>query len=83
MEKTEILHKVEEVFRDVLDNEEITLAEITTANDIDEWDSLTHVELVRAVEKAFVIRFTSAEILAWKNVGEMVESVARHKGYVA
>ncbi len=79
MEKKEILHKVEEVFRDVLDNEEITLAEITTANDIDEWDSLTHVELVRAVEKAFGIRFTSAEILSWKNVGEMVESVARYK----
>ena len=79
MEKKEILHRVEEVFRDVLDNEEITLAEITTANDIDEWDSLTHVELVRAVEKAFGIRFTSAEILSWKNVGEMVESVARYK----
>ena len=79
MEKKEILHRVEEVFRDVLDNEEIILAEITTANDIDEWDSLTHVELVRAVEKAFGIRFTSAEILSWKNVGEMVESVARYK----
>ena len=79
MEKKEILHRVEEVFRDVLDNEEITLAEITTANDIDEWDSLTHVELVRAVEKAFGIRFTSAEILSWKNVGELVESVARYK----
>ena len=51
----------------------------TTANDIEDWDSLTHVELVRAVEKAFGIRFTSAEILTWKNVGEMVESVARHK----
>lgn len=79
MESKEILHKVEEVFRDVLDNEEITLAETTTANDIEEWDSLTHVELVRAVEKAFGIRFTSAEILSWKNVGEMVESVARYK----
>ena len=79
MENKEILHKVEEVFRDVLDNEEINLAETTTANDIDEWDSLTHVELVRAVEKAFGIRFTSAEILSWKNVGEMVDSVAKHK----
>lgn len=79
MDNKEILHKVEEVFRDVLDNEEITLAETTTANDIEEWDSLTHVELVRAVEKAFGIRFTSAEILSWKNVGEMVESVARYK----
>ena len=79
MEKTEILHRVEEVFRDVLDNDEITLAEATTANDIEDWDSLTHVELVRAVEKAFGIRFTSVEILTWKNVGEMVESVAKHK----
>ena len=79
MEKTEILHRVEEVFRDVLDNDEITLAEATTANDIEDWDSLTHVELVRAVEKAFGVRFTSAEILSWKNVGEMVESVAKHK----
>lgn len=79
MDNTEILRKVEEVFRDVLDDDEITLAATTSANDIEEWDSLTHVELVRAVEKAFGIRFTSAEILAWKNVGEMVESVARHK----
>ena len=79
MDNKEILHKVEEVFRDVLDNDEITLAEATTANDIDEWDSLTHVELVRAVEKAFGIRFTSAEILSWKNVGEMVASVAKRK----
>lgn len=83
MDNTEILHKVEAVFRDVLDDEEITLVTTTTANDIEDWDSLTHVELVRAVEKAFDIRFTSVEILAWKNVGEMVESVARHKGYVA
>lgn len=79
MESKEILHKVEEVFRDVLDNDEITIVEATTANDIEEWDSLTHVELVRAVEKAFGIRFTSAEILSWKNVGEMVASVARYK----
>lgn len=79
MEKTEILHRVEEVFRDVLDNDEITLAEATTANDIEDWDSLSHVELVRAVEKAFGVRFTSAEILSWKNVGEMVDSVARYK----
>ena len=79
MDNTQILHKVEEVFRDVLDDDEITLAATTSANDIEEWDSLTHVELVRAVEKAFGIRFTSAEILAWKNVGEMVESVTRHK----
>ena len=53
MDNTEILHKVEEVFRDVLDDEEITLTATTTANDIEDWDSLSHVELVRAVEKAF------------------------------
>ena len=77
MENKEILHKVEEVFRDVLDNEEITLAEITTANDIDEWDSLTHVELVRAVEKAFGIKFTSREILSWDNIGDLVDCISK------
>ena len=73
-----ILHQVEEIFRDVLDNKDITLAPDTTANDIEEWDSLTHVELIVAVEKHFHVKFTSAEILSWRNVGEMVGSITKH-----
>ena len=75
MEKSEILTKVTEIFRDVLDNEDIALTDTTTANDIEEWDSLSHIQLIVAIEKEFKIKFTSAEILSWKNVGELVENI--------
>jgi acyl carrier protein len=76
MDKTEILKRVNAVFVDVLDNEKIVLTEATTANDVEEWDSLNHIQLVVAVEKKFGIRFSSREIQGWKNVGEMVDSIS-------
>lgn len=76
MERNEILQKVNEVFIDNLDNESIVLTENTTADDIEEWDSLTHVQLVVAVEKKFKIRFIAKEIQSWKNVGEMINSIS-------
>lgn len=75
MEKNEILAKVQTIFRDVLDNEEIILTDETTANDIEEWDSLSHIQLIVAIEKAFGVKFTSLEIMKWKNVGEMLDSI--------
>lgn len=58
-----------------MDNEDIVLTETTTANDIDEWDSLTQVQLVVAIEKTLGIKFTSAEITSWPNVGAMVDCI--------
>lgn len=75
MERTEIFNKLNEIFRDVLDNEDIELADATTAADIEEWDSLSHIQLIVAIEKAFGVKFTSLEIMKWKNVGEMVDSL--------
>lgn len=76
MEKNEILAEVQDIFRDVLDNEDIVLKADTVADDVEEWDSLTHIQLVVAVEKHFKIKFTSKEILSWKNVGEMIDCIA-------
>lgn len=75
MERNEIYDKLNEIFRDILDNDEIELQDETTANDIEEWTSLTHIQLIVEIEKAFNLRFTSEEILEWKNVGEMVDSI--------
>ena len=76
MEKNQILAEVEEIFRDVLDNEEIELQDATTADDVEEWDSLTHIQLIVAIEKHFKIKFTSKEILSWQNVGQMIDCIA-------
>jgi len=75
MDKFEILLEVQNIMRDVLDESTIVLTESTTADDVEEWDSLTHIQLVVAIEKKFKIKFTSKEILSWKNVGEMVDSI--------
>lgn len=76
MKRNEIIAKVQEVFQDVLDDEEIVLTDATTAEDIEEWDSLSHVQLVVAIEKELGIKFTSKEIMSWQNVGDMVNCIA-------
>ena len=75
MERSEIFKKVNEIFCDELDNEDIVLNDDTTADDVEEWDSLSHVQLIVAIEKAFGIKFTSNEILSWSNVGQLVDSL--------
>jgi acyl carrier protein len=75
MERHDKLKQINNIFIDILDNEDILIDETTTANDVDEWDSLTHIQLVVAIEKKFQIRFTSREIQSWKNVGEMIDCI--------
>jgi len=76
MEQNEILANVQDIFRDVLDDDGIVLTPETTANDVDDWDSLSHIQLIVAIEKKFKIKFTSKEILSWSNVAEMIECIA-------
>lgn len=77
MERIEIFEKLNEILVDVLDLDEVELTDATTADDIEEWDSLSHVQLVVAIEKAFGVKFTALEIMKWKNVGELVDSIAQ------
>ena len=75
MENNDVLLMVQEIFRDILDNEEIILSNETNADQVEEWDSLTHIQLIVAIEKKFKIKFTSKEILSWNNVGEMLNAI--------
>lgn len=77
MEKNEILAKLQDIFRDVFDNEDIEITVDTVAEDIEEWDSLAHVQLVKELEKVFSIKLTSTEILSWDNVGEMADAIKK------
>ena len=70
-----IIEKINNIFRDVLQNEEINIKYETTANDVDEWDSLSHILLVLEIENNFKIKFTAKEIQDFKNVGDMCEGI--------
>ena len=63
------------VFRQVFDNPEITLTPETTADDVEGWDSLSHVNLIMAVENKFNIRFKQKEVLNFKNVGDLARCI--------
>jgi acyl carrier protein len=63
-------------FRKAFDDDEIVVAPETTANDIEKWDSLSHINLVYVIEKHFRVKFSNAEILKWKNVGQMADSIS-------
>lgn len=77
MDKTEIISKLQDVFRDVLDNENINLFYETSADDIEEWDSLSHIQLIVSIEKAFSVKFSSRELLSWDTVGDMIDCISR------
>ena len=73
MEREELLSKFNVIFEEVIDEGPVSLTNETTAEDVDGWDSLTQIQLIVAIEKAFDIKFTSEEIVSWKNVGEMLD----------
>ena len=76
MTRDEIYAKLNEVFQDVFDDEDITVNDDTTAEDIEDWDSLEHINLIVAVERAFGIKFSMGETTSLKNVGAMVDIIA-------
>lgn len=75
MERAEVFNKLNDIFEDVLDLEGVELTDASSADDYDEWDSLANIQLVIAIQKAFNVKFNSAEILTWNNVGDMVNCI--------
>ena len=75
MKREEIFKKVSIVFQEVLEDDNLVISEDQGAEDIDEWDSLTHIMLIVETEKAFQLKFLSSEISNWKNIGEMIDAI--------
>ena len=75
MERKEIFEKLTVIFREVMDNNDIVLEETTTAEDIEEWDSLAHVQLIEKIEGVFGLKFSAKEMMSWEDVGEFVDSI--------
>lgn len=75
MDREEIYERLNEVFRDVFDDEEIVVTDETTAADVEGWDSLMHITLIEAVEDEFDISFDMKTVVKMKNVGEMVDYI--------
>ena len=75
MEREEIFKKINEIFADVFDDDSIVVTEETSAKDIEDWDSLTHITLISAVEEAFDIKFAMKDVIGMQNVGEMVDII--------
>lgn len=77
MTREEIFTSLDEVFQDEFDDDTLHVSDSTTADDIEDWDSLEHINLVVAVERKFGIKFTMGEVTGMKNVGEMVDIILK------
>ena len=77
MDGREIFARLNKVFQEVFDDPSIRLTPQTTADDIEDWDSLEHITLISAVEREFRMKFKMGEISSMRNVGEMAQIIAQ------
>ncbi len=74
-----VIEKLLPIFQNVFDDDELIITNLTTAKDINGWDSLAHIRLIVAIEKSFQLRFSANEISKLENVGEMVDLIMLKK----
>lgn len=75
MSREEVFARLTSVFRDVFDDESIVLEETTTSDDIEDWDSFEHINLIVAIEDEFSFKIPMGKTVTLKNVGEMVDLI--------
>jgi acyl carrier protein len=73
--REEVILKLTEIFRDVLDHPDLVLTNDLTADQVDGWDSLSHIDLLVAIERKFKIKFATREVTSLKNVGALIDLV--------
>lgn len=77
MSRKKVFSKVQDIFRDIFDDGDLVINEDTNSDDVEDWDSLSHISLVSAVEKEFNIKFALGELMALKDVGAMVDLIVK------
>ncbi|MAI19612.1 MAG: acyl carrier protein [Rhodospirillaceae bacterium] len=75
MTDSEIFSRLTDIFHDVFDNDDIELTPDMTAEDVEEWDSLSHIRLIVAAEREFGVSFSSSEVANLENVGQFVDLI--------
>ncbi len=73
MTREEVFNGVQEIFRDIFDENDLVINDTTSSETIEDWDSLNHINLVSAIEKEFKIKFALGELITLKDVGAMVD----------
>ncbi len=73
MTREEVFNSVQDIFRDIFDEDDMVIEDKTSSDDIEDWDSLNHINLVSAIEKEFRIRFALGELMSLKDVGAMID----------
>jgi len=77
MDETAILDRLVAVFRETLDDPELELNRETTAEDVEDWDSVSNIQLMVSVERSFGLKLRTGEIAGLRNVGELADVIAR------
>jgi len=77
---SDIVERMQAVFRDVFDDEGLVLQDELTAADVENWDSLTHINLIVGIEREFKVKFTTAEVGSLNNAGDLKAMVQKKLG---
>ncbi len=81
MDKQEIITKLETLFRNIFQDDNLIITESLTANDVEKWDSLSHLTMIAEVEKSFGIRFKLKELIGMKNVGDLIDTIQEKRKF--
>jgi acyl carrier protein len=79
MTRNEVFNGVQDIFRDIFDVDDLVINNTTNSDEIEDWDSLNHINLVSAIEKEFKIKFALGELMMLKDVGDMIDLMMTQK----
>ncbi len=75
MTREEVFNGVQDIFRDIFDEDDLIISDTTSSNEVEDWDSLNHINLVSAIEKEFKVKFALGELMTMKDVGTMIDAI--------